>query len=146
MPTFLEYIVDTMPEGVPDTGLMLCFSGCGSTVQCKWGAEIEGSCHAGGSSFTQKQTAAPWGLPTAEARSGTRRGRAQGSSFMWSVGEKASESGFASQWVFTLQQRGGRTFYWSSWSCEHGGLLAAHESPWRSLLGPCWLGWFTGVP
>lgn len=48
--------------------------------------------------------------------------------------EKASESGFASQWVFTLQQRGGRTFHWSSWSCEHGGLWQPMNPPG----GPYW--------
>lgn len=78
MPAFLEYKRDAMPEGVQDTGLTLCFSECGGTVQCKWGAETGGSCHTGGSSFTQKQTVAPWGLPAAETRSGTRTGSSFG--------------------------------------------------------------------
>lgn len=61
MPTFLEYEMDAMPEGVLDTGLMLCFPEHSSTARRKRGAEIEGSCRVGGSSFTWKQTAAPWG-------------------------------------------------------------------------------------
>lgn len=55
MPAFMECETDAVPEGVQDTGLAPCFSQRSGMVECKGGTEVEGSCHTGGSSFTQSR-------------------------------------------------------------------------------------------
>lgn len=53
MPAFGECETGAVPEGAQDAGLTLCFTQRSGTVEGKGGAEAEGSCRTGGSSFTR---------------------------------------------------------------------------------------------